>query len=122
MKHIEYFEANDGTRFEHELDCMEYELSNDFQALDTLIIKTFDGCTLTELTERAINDTEIVVINDEKASAMARQINLYYGFEIPTEIGGYWWDSDEQEWLSYDEIENYYYYFKNIKKELASLL
>ena len=49
MKHIEYYESNDGTKFNDKIDCIEYELINSYHNTKGLVIKDFEGNTINNI-------------------------------------------------------------------------
>lgn len=123
MKHIEYYESNDGTKFNDKIDCIEYELINSYHNTKGLVIKDFKGNTINDIYDQMLSDAEIILIKDEQGLEILNLLAEYYRYEqLPYKIGCYWWGYREQRWLSYDEIENSYFYYKNIKDELKNLI
>lgn len=118
MKHIEYYESDDGKIFDNEYDCAKYEMSKILDNTNSLIMIDFDGVRIEKVDSDSMKSVEIIIIKDELASSIVEEIGDYYGFEFPCQIGSYWWDNDK--WMSYNQIENNYYYYKNIKEELES--
>lgn len=107
--------ANDGTEFENERECLEYEASTDFsdilRAVDFYSEKGEiipSGHDLTQF-NRAYDDALFIVIpsssklKDERIEKFSDDVmNEVYGKVFPTATGIYRWDGWNEEWVSFE--------------------
>lgn len=108
--------ANDGTEFENERECLEYEALTDFSD----ILRTVDfysengeiipsGHDLNQF-NRAYDDALFIVIpsssklKDERIKKFSDDVmDEVYGKTFPTATGIYRWDGWNEEWVSFED-------------------
>lgn len=122
MKTICYYEASDGTKFDDDIECAEYELKQKFYSTKTLRLQDFDEVQIIDLEDNLDRKTEIIIINDDTAKELVQEINKFYGYSFPTEVGGYWLSNEGDIWLSYDEVDNLYHIYKSVRDDIARYL
>ena len=108
MKTIITYIAEDGTPFENERECYEYEQKIKFdkiQSMFTWLDSNFKPLAKNGNVGDAFN---YIIVNDERAFEALNDWfmdNGFYNFEI-TETGIYYWDNDIEQFLHLDtEIE-----------------
>lgn len=109
MKTIITYIAEDGTPFENERECYEYEQKMKFdkiQNMFTWLNYKFEPMPTTA--DISADSIEYIIVNDERAFEALNDWfmdNGFYNFEI-TETGIYYWDNDIEQFLHLDtEIE-----------------
>lgn len=122
MKTICYYEASDGTKFDDDIECVEYELKQKFYNTKTLRLQDFDEVQIVDLENNLDRKTEIIIINDNAAKELVQEINKFYGYNFPTEVGGYWLSNEGDIWLNYDEVDNLYHIYKSVRDDIAQYL
>lgn len=91
MKHIEYWEAKDGKRFENRDDCEDYEVK---LIENEITYYNHKG----ELT-KDFNNAFTVVLSTELSKEDYLLLNEYYYWTIPNEPGKYVWDEKTEDWV-----------------------
>ena len=109
MKTIITYIAEDGTPFENEQECYEYEQKMKFDNIKdmfTWLDRNFKP--LAKTANINANVLEYIIIDDERAFELLNEwfeYNGFYDFEI-TETGIYYWNEDVEQFLHLDsEIE-----------------
>lgn len=108
MKTIITYIAEDGTPFENERECYEYEQKIKFDKIQTMF--TWLDSNFKPLAKNGnVGDAfNYIIVNDERAFEALNDWfmdNGFYNFEI-TETGIYYWDNDIEQFLHLDtEIE-----------------
>ena len=108
MKTIITYIAEDGTPFENERECYDYEQKMKFDKIKTMF--TWLDSNFKPLAKDGnVGDAfNYIIVYDEKAFEILNEwfkYNGFYNFEI-TETGIYYWDDDIEQFLHLDsEIE-----------------
>ena len=101
MEKVEYYIANDGTRFEDEDNCLEYEYE---QEIDTYKVSMLD-CQ-GKYTKDFGYACYIYIPKEEESRAeyFSKLIYDMEGVKLPKESGTYYWHDYYDDWISYDEL------------------
>lgn len=111
--------ANDGTEFENEEECLEYEAVTNFSdILHTVLFHSETGEIIPsnhDLNQfnRAYDDALFIVIpsssnlKDERIKKFSDNVmNDLYGKIFPTTTGIYRWNAWDDEWTSFEDDSN----------------
>ena len=118
MEQIEItkYEANDGTMWDNEWDnemsCLEHELLLN----KTLVFldENFKKVQFINL-EQIFNDSYYIGIKKYEDIDLLQDISFYYGYDIPEELGNFYWNDEEQLWETLDSK------IKEMESELSKL-
>lgn len=114
MKEVIYYEANDGTRFEDEYECLKYEFSKDYDPIAEMLIVWDSYGTKKKVTHRtSLEDAYAIYCSSITAAKFLKEwgdrdgistpyddIDIEGGDEVP--LGTFVWFSDE--WRTVDKI------------------
>lgn len=103
MNKIIKYVAVDGTEFDCESDCIDYEINLNKPTSNGLILFDIDG-TILPNTPRNLEECSYIKIEDETALMWANRIENIYGCYSPSSIGSYYYDYDKEEWCEISEI------------------
>lgn len=120
MKHIEYYVANDGKRFDNEFDCLEHEMNIGFENNHSIVGMTFFEEVMT--TPKDLCDADIIAIKDTNGELFIKEIEHFFGYEMPHEIGVWHWNDANSEWEHLDAVKEEYYHYKELVEKMTSLL
>ena len=115
MTHVEYFEADDGTMFDDEFDCYQYELELRAKTLTTDLFFFDSHHNALPLTRLGYEDSYYVCVNTEEASEYLNDLAGFTGQCPP------WGSNNEPRpgkwvyveggpvgWLEFGELEDFY--------------
>ena len=99
MKSVHYYEADDGTRFDDEFECMEYEFN---QKLEKYGVMFFNNLMETEVDPA---NAKYVYIDKKLSREILEELYSMYGADIPEGPGMY-----EYRYELYGTEDGYYPY------------
>ena len=76
------YKANDGTLFDHEQDCLDYEWRQEHPEIEDLVLTTSTGEILSNImSEYTYGSVYKIVVPDEHALAALHKLADYTGYE-----------------------------------------
>ena len=113
MKHVEYWLAKDGTRFDDEQECEAYERMPSIDVVDGLKLLDEDFCEMT----LKKGDSNLQLALDTLAhrvmyAKVSTQVALdwlegladYTGASLPKKIGTFFWDAEYEGWICIEDL------------------
>lgn len=107
MREVTYYLADDGTKFDDEIDCLNYELQLEYTSATRGCIQVFNEdfkeliLTVNDASESFYNDSYIVFILNEEGEKLMGKLNDHFGWCFPEKIGKYMYESSpfEEQWI-----------------------
>ena len=93
MKHIEYWLANDGTKFSNMVDCKGYELEQKLEYSTLKVLRSGGGGAYknrTIMNPEVYNECEIVIVESQAALDDLREVQNFSGFYMEINSVGKW--------------------------------
>lgn len=92
MKHIEYWESEDGSRFNSKAACMEYEIRL-LEKNNEILYYDKDGNKVDDF-----DSAWVVVLSKELNDEDYKELWEWYGWMLPNAEGKYVWNEELEDW------------------------
>lgn len=103
MTTITKYIAVDGTEFDYEIDCVNYEINLNKPDSDKLILIDKNGIRLSN-TPKGLEECMYIKIENEKALEWVERISDDYGYYSPDSIGCFYYDTNDNMWFEVNDI------------------
>ena len=113
--------ADDGTEFDNEIECNEYEHECNMKNSEIIMLNS-NGKKL-EITDENYERCSYIKITNDKDLNIIKQMGYNIGlYENPEEIGEFYWNYEDEYWIKIDdrieELESDLEELKIIKEKL----
>ena len=92
MKHIEYWESNDGNKFASKTACMEYEIQ---------LLKKNNGILYYDCQGKETDNFDYawtVILSKELSDEDYKKFQELYSWTVPNAVGRYTWNNEIEDW------------------------
>ena len=108
MKHVEYWLADDGTRFEDEDECKSYEMMPPNDVVDGLKLLDRYLCEMTlksdEFWGTFADRIMYVKISNQAALDWLKKLSEFTGVSLPGKIGTFFYDPKYDRWICTEDL------------------
>lgn len=103
------YQANDGTMFDDDSECLRYELEQTVKNAGGMVIKNAYGETfdiIDDGVDDALNNAAYVTLKTDDDVEAYNSLCEHYGYQKIMEPGNWYYDDDEDEWIKFDDLVN----------------
>lgn len=111
------YRANDGTEFEEERECRDYERKQELMAhpfKSHIYLLNGTEVPLSELDKHVSNIYYLDIVSREDWETLSELMYANYGYTIPCCAGKWYYDTNRDEWCDFEHLENRYLGIKKI--------